>query len=643
MPFLNQSMSAANTMVNFEGEVRRIDLYLRSLYVDIDTIIYRISEFDYQIFSEHYPGDFQAFQDKFHNEIRFMGTPVKLTNTPVIIFEKQIPPISDTDIPKNFEGVPMNLMGLYNLLLIKFPDINIYKISGAQPLFVHVYAYDEITVMGKTSHFINKEQRGRLLSFLNNMGMATSYEIVEDQVVSPPNLDMTLAENPVQYLNSNKLWNRNIGEFSERDEALWSDNLEGIYEGKFKKEDLYFYEADDYACYIDYTGGKHIDIRNFLLLYKTIYLTPPYEKDTKKWLAEQRITEQEFLELAVKGRIKIVLAQPEFRYHMGLFNEIYQVAPHSVITRRAIAALQQIDLIEMSDNFLLKDPALLRETKKFCELAAPVIGYDSQIYYEMLSWPIKARRNSFETLHRKGSFGTANYGVNNFVSKIVEQRLGKSYDFEFTISAANIHFAHALNATYYPYQSEHQFSDAYFAHLMGIYLNMFKLSTPENIGLLSRDDSAPITPIQLNPIDIIEIDNYVPLTEFESILEESRSYPGGRKLMETLAPLCPEQRQAKIARYNSLVKQAVQKKKGKAFKIDLFTNGILDGVGAITNFMGLGIFYSLFREGGKKLVKNVPEFKQISNQLEDSIYHDPDQANIHFLTKINRVAGLKKF
>jgi len=629
--------------VNFEGEVRRIDLNLRSHYVDIDTVIYRISEFDYQIFSEHFPGDFEDFQEKFRKEFRLMGTPVKLTNVPVTTFETLIPPINDTDIPKNFEGVPMNVIDLYNLLLVKFPDINLYKISGAQPIIIHVYAFEGTTTMGKTAHFISKEQRERLLDFLNNLGMATNYEILEDQVDSPPELDITLVENPVQFLNSNKLWNRNIGEFSERDEALWFDNLDGIYEGKFKKNDLYFYQPDDYACYIDYTGGKHIDIRNFLLLYQTVYLTPPYEKDSKQWLAKQRITEQEFLDLAIKGRIKVVLAQPEFRYHMGLFKDMYQAAPDSVITRRAIAALQQIDLIEMSDNFLLKDPALMRETRKYCELAGPFIGYNAEIYYEMLSWPIMARRNSFETLHRQGSFATASYGVNNFVSKIVEQRLGKSYDFEFSISAANIHFAHALNATYYPYKSEHQFSDAYFAHLMGIYLNMFKLSTPENIDLLSRDESMPFSPIQLNPIDIIEIDNYVPLAEFEAILEESRAYPGGRRLMETLAALSPERRQSKIAQYNALVSKAIQKKKGNAFKIDLFTNGLMDGVGAITNFMGLGIAYSVLKAGGKKLIKDVPEIKRLNNDLEDSFYRDPDQANIHFLTKINRVAGLKRF
>ncbi|WP_299580257.1 hypothetical protein [Mucilaginibacter sp.] len=574
-----------------------------------------------------------------------MNSPVKLTRDPVLEYQAIIPGITDKQIPQNFEGVPMTIIDLYNLLLSKFPDINIYKITGAQPLVVHVYAYEETTAMGITQHFISIEQRNRLMLFLTNLGVATTWEIIEDKVVAAPELDKKLVQNPIQFLNSNKLWTRNIGEFSDRDESLWFDHIEDIYEGTFKKDKLYFYKPDDYACYIDYTGGsKHIDIRNFLLLYQTIFVTPPYEKDIKQWLAEQRITEQEYFELVSKGRIKIVLTQPESRYRMELFNEMYKIAPDSIITRRAVAALQQIDLIELSDNFLFKDLSLLRELKAFSETAAPLIGQNPKIYYEMLTWPIKARRNSFEMLHQKGNIATAAFGVNNFASKIIEQRLGKNYDFEFSVSAANIHFAHALNATYYPYQTDHKFSDRFFTHVMGIYLNMFKLATPEHISMLSKtDNELPVTPIILNPIDIIDVNSYTPILEFENIMDENRAYPAGKRLMDTLAVLSPEKREAKIAEYNRQVNKAIQRQNRKAFSIDLLSNGIIDGIGALSNAIGLGTAYAVLRQSGRQLIKQIPEFKNISNTLEDVYYKKPDKANVHFLTKINRVAGLKKF
>lgn len=630
--------------VNFEGEVRRIDLHLRTLYVEIETIIYKISDTDYRIFIKEFSESVQDLQDKFQRKIRFIGTPVALTVDHILEYKAIIPPINDKEIARNFEGLPMNTSDLYNLLLIKFPDINIYKIEGAQPIIIRVYSVDEPTEMGTVSHYISKDQRGKLLEFLYKLGIATNFEIIEDKLPAIPKLEIALVDNPVQFLNSNKLWDRNTGEFSYRDEALWFDNIDRIFDGSFKKNDLYFFEPEDYSCYIDYTSGNHIDIRNFLLLYKTVYITPPYEKNIKEWLKKQRITEDEYLTLVQRGRIKVILSQPEFRYEMGLFNEMYNISPNSVITRRAIAALHQIDVVELADNFLFKEPSDFREMKRFCEAAAPFLGCTPEIYFEMMTWPIRARRGAFEILNQKGGFATAAYGVNNFASKFVNGRLGKSYEFEFSVSAENIHLAHALNATYYPFRDDNGFSDAFFAHTMGIYLNMIKLSTREHLSLLSKsNDELPTKPLQLNPIDVIEVNDYMPILEFDNILTENRFYPSGKRLMETLAPLSPEQRQAKINKYNELVAKALDKGKSKEFKIDLSTNLILDGVGAVTNFMGLGSAFSILKTGSKALVKRIPGFQNVFNQLEDAYYSQPDKSNVHFLTKINRVASVKKF
>lgn len=262
-------------MVNFEGEVRRIDLLLRTEFVNIDTVIYKVAENDYQIFSEQFEDSFSDFEVAF-KEIRFMNLPVRLMAKAPDSFEKIVQPIDDHSISKNFEGMPMTIIDFYNLLLIKFADANIYKIEGSQPIIIRVYALKEKTAMGTTIHYLSKDNRRRLMEFLTGLGIATTYEIIEDEVDEPPRLDEKLVHNPVQFLNSNKLWNKETGEFSDRDEALWFDNIDNIYTGTFRKDDLYFYQHDKYACYLDYTSAQHIDIRNFLLLYQTIYLTPPF-------------------------------------------------------------------------------------------------------------------------------------------------------------------------------------------------------------------------------------------------------------------------------------------------------------------------------------------------------------------------------
>jgi|GEM_PF-6508691 len=41
--------------------------------------------------------------------------------------------------------------------------------------------------------------------------------------------------------------------------------------------------------------------------------------------------------------------------------------------------------------------------------------------------------------------------------------------------------------------------EAFFSHTMGVYLNMFKLTTTEHIEMISKtDEELPVTPLQLN-------------------------------------------------------------------------------------------------------------------------------------------------
>ncbi len=62
---------------DFDGQCRRIDLYLRAEFPYLKTIIYKVSQHEYQI----YIGDIDNFNyisDYFNNQIRFMGVHIYL-------------------------------------------------------------------------------------------------------------------------------------------------------------------------------------------------------------------------------------------------------------------------------------------------------------------------------------------------------------------------------------------------------------------------------------------------------------------------------------------------------------------------------------------------------------------------------------
>lgn len=52
----------------------------------------------------------------------------------------------------------------------------------------------------------------------------------------------------------------------------------------------------------------------------------------------------------------------------------------------------------------------------------------------------------------------------------------------------------------------------------------------------------------------------------------------------------------------------------------------------------LGVAYTALEFGGKSLAKAT----NISEKLQQAFNDNPDKANIHYLTKINRVAKLKE-
>lgn len=378
------------------GIARRTDLNLRSEYPDLRTTIYKISEDRFEILCDGVNGDFLEFSEHFDNAIKSFTAPVVVTQIRPSAFLDIIPPISDKEISKGFEGMSMSIVMFRNILIAKFPKINFTRIEQEFPkIIIYTANYVEDIPDGKVYHYTSLADKQLLEFFLAGLKMPLPFEIKDEDVTDLPDLKIYHSDNPVQIIEATKIGSRYAYDFSRRDEALWFDRIDNIFEGNFTKKDLYFYDDKEYSCYVDYSSFKNIDLRNHLLLFQTVYLTLPYDKHIEGWLKESNIKKVEFLDLIACGRVKLVLTQPEFRYDHTFLPEAYAANPNGVILRRAISALHQIDLVEMSDNYILNDPNILRELMPFCEAAAKISNTKASYFYDMLVWPIKARRQSF--------------------------------------------------------------------------------------------------------------------------------------------------------------------------------------------------------------------------------------------------------
>lgn len=621
------------------GTIRRNDLWLRARYPEISTTIFKITAREYQIFCEGFQGDFEHLKKEFHHSIRFIGSPCDITDIRPLNFIEIVPCIPDDEISKDFEGVPMTLIDLLNLLCSKFPRIQFFKTETTGPGKVTIYtaSFEERIDNKLVHHFLTEKNRTEVLSFLDGFRSGIKFHLIEEKVGQKPDLTKEQHHNPVQYIYASS-FSKKSPPFEQRDEALWYDNIDKIFEGSFKKNDLYFYNEKEYSCYVDYSSFQNIDIRNLLFLFQVIYITLPYNENIAFWLKNSNISKMEFIELVVRDRIKIILTQPMFRQDGSFLMEVYNAKPDSVISRRATAALEQIDLIDISDNYILNGIDL-KEAIKFIELVGEATKTNSQFLYEMLIWPIKARRSSFEYLNSKGIFGVPAFGINTVIESRLSPNQKDAGSFELGSNAHVIHLANALNATYFPFTSKEGYSNYTSTSWMGEFLNFYKNATPQKMkSFIESKDRINSGIIPINPIDIIEVNSYLTITELEDELNKAAIFPGSKKLLETLSDLSEEERMKKIDSYNEQIIKKVNKKEISESAIDLGTNIVLDGVSLAANLAGVGTTFSLLKSGSKKISKTTI-YKGV---LDKIFYSDTDKANIHYLTKINRVAKLKR-
>lgn len=630
--------------MNYQGPVRRTDLYLRTKHPDVITTIYKINERQFLIKCDNIEGDFYKFKEHFNHSIRLIGAFVDLVENTPDAFIEIIPNISDKEISKDFEGISLSKSGLLHLLISKFPHVHFYKIEdGDRTVTIYTAAFKEQEGTTTYYRFLNNTDREKIQQFLDNFKSPIVFTIQEEEVEKPETLKSFDYLNPIQFIYAANFKRHNVQEFSLRDEALWFDNVDKIFEGKYKKEDLFFYDPNEYACYVDYSIFDNIDIRNHLFLFQTVYITLPFEKNIEDWLKQSKVKKNEFFELVKKNRIKIALTQPEFRYDIHFINEIYKINPNAVITRRALATLQQIDIVEMSDQYLLNDIQTIKELKKFCEIIGENTKLSPKSTYDFFTWPIRARRDSFEKLNNAGLFSMPAFGVNTAIEKSISDAVKKDLSFEFTTNSSSIHLSNSLNATYFPFKTQDGYSDAYYANVMGEVLNFYKSANSKTIkSYINNRQKINSGILPISPIDIVEINDYIPITELEEVLSKDVIFPNSKRLIESLSELSDEERKVKITHYNAEVNKKLNNKSKSENVIDLGKNVLMDAAGALTGFAAIGSAFSLARIGGKKLTASVPLIKNIVNKIEEAINSDTDKANIHYLTKINRVARVKR-
>lgn len=623
---------------NKTGPVRRADFYLRTEFPEFTTTIYRIHEEDFLIYVPGIGDKFGSISKKFQEELKPIVLSVQICKTKPKKYIEIIPPISDKEISLGLEGILMSKVDWINFLSTKFPKINFYKITDADGI-VNLHIANYKVKDGKITNFVflDLASRKALEDFLKRHNSPLKFNIIVDEFEEKPILASGFEADTNSYTFIKDL--KAKPQFVQRDESLWVDNVDDIFLGNFRKENLFFWNPDEYSCYVDFSVFPNLDLRYFLMLYETSYLTPPLEKSVKDWLKDFGVKCDEFIQLILRKRIRLVLPQDFSRYDVGFLNEVYRLMPDAIISKRAVSCLQQCDIVEVSDNYIFNTTDCLSEMRKFCSLISNTNKVDADFLYKLVVWPVTARRQSFEVLHRTGVLSASLYGVNKIISKTPNNNISESVNFLMTGFSPSIHLAHSLNATYFPYQMENSQSDENYADVMGKLLNFFKSATLENFKDLEDDELFLRKGNSfISPVDLVKMNTFDSILEFEEVLSKEIVFPNSRRLMETLSVLSPEEQAQKVRFYNREVQKYLRTKES-SYKIFDFSVQCLDVVLGLTTSIPFGPIFT----GIKFLSKGkFSPIKHIYERLEEAMNPGTDRRNIHFLSKINRVAKLRE-
>lgn len=612
--------------LNYEGWCRRIDLAFRTRFPYLNTRLFKIDEYNFKLYVINDLDNFSTICKIFENEIKYLTTPIRLVSSIPKSFACEIKSISDTEIPSNFEGIPFTLNQLLIHLASVHPEAKISKLEedhSKRQILIELTNGVSTVVKSALEETVNALKCPYTFKISIN-GTKSSTIKVEDEVfnIAPSQSRLSLQ-----------------CQFLERDEKLWYDNINRIYDGSYKKSDLYFINTSKNSCLINFSIFQNANLRNHLLLYDVIYCILPLAENMESFLTDQKINRTEFINLTKKGRIKIINIQPEIRLDYGFLNEIYQENQSSIISRRALSALCAIDLVELNQSYILSDPELKTYIYPFISEVAKLTNIDIETISNFLLWPQKALRASLDRLNQSGPMGIASYGVNKAILDVLPSHHKQKYEFEFTVNSNPIHLAHALDATYFPFFiNGEKYSDHPYALMMGNILNFYKGANYSNIAeKVNLKEMKIIENPTLSMISIFDVNDYIPIQEFEEEVSSSVIRKNMGSLFSELCLLNEVDRNERIESFNKEVDKALSRKRVTKHALDLGE----DTAGLVIPFFGTG---KKIISNSTNLAKNkYPVIQEISDFIEEKMTKSNlQERQISLLSKINRVARLKR-
>jgi hypothetical protein len=139
------------------------------------------------------------------------------------------------------------------------------------------------------------------------------------------------------------------------------------------------------------------------------------------------------------------------------------------------------------------------------------------------------------------------------------------------------------------------------------------------------------------------MNDYIPILELEEVLSKEIVYPNSKRLLEVLAGLNPEEQKQKVELYNTEVQKFLKSQRKTGVIIDLSAQTLNLAIG-VASGVPTGPMLFVLKLLGKKTLRSLNPVRGLMEKIELAMNQDEkDTKNIHYLSRINRVAKLKEY
>jgi hypothetical protein len=620
--------SAASVVFDQRGWLRRMDVNLRARYPNLVTRLFEVALNRFVIVFDKSLQDADAIREEFER-IRFATLAVTISNETPSKILREIKPIADRDLGRGYEGLPLSIPDLVNLLAARFPDVPIVAVrDGGTPMKVTV----------QLGHEIDDAARKEVEVFCTALAIPVPFELI---VSEAPVATGTFPGNDVFRIQATRL-RRHVPSFARRDEAFWFENLDRVYAGSMPPEKFPGLESDQARCFVDLTVGEHLNLRQAIMLYDTVYCALPLAEEQQRFLAQQGLTEHDLLFLVERGYLKIVSTQAEERLDEKFLEKVTELNPAAVLGRRTTAALVLADIVQTAEEYRLNDEKLWAETGELTRIIADHVKLPADELLRFVLWPLQARRAALFPLLNRGTKGILNIGLGPFVSENIKRLVNKDVELQTLILSERVHLGHALNATVIPARNEPT-GHAVLMNVVGDGLNFFRsFNTRIAAAWVGNEERKAEGVSIMPPIPLFEFESDIPMDEFVNAVGFTSTRAKGRALFGRLAEMSMEERDEEIRRLSKELRRHASERGSLISFENLDTTasiaGLIFGI-PFPPVAGLKAIVLQLRELARK---NKLVDRLVQALEADTLQTFGKNQDLDFLSRISRVASFKK-